>query len=79
MPEEIEQDLYTGKNDLTFAAASSSTMLLDIKRNETYTEELLGALEYELFLETKKFNQNSMSASHAIFNLQQNKCTIKLN
>lgn len=70
MPEEIEQDLYTGKNDLTFAAASSSTMLLDIKRNETYTEELLGALEYELFLETKKFNQNSKYIKVDMLNLK---------
>lgn len=46
VPDEIEQDLFTGENDLSFAAATSSTMLLDIKRNENFTEELLGALEW---------------------------------
>ena len=46
VPDEIEQDFFTGENDLSFAAATSSTMLLDIKRNENFTEELLGALEW---------------------------------
>ena len=50
VPEEIDQDLFTGKNDISFAAAASSTMLLDINRNENFTEEFLGALEYELFV-----------------------------
>ena len=34
IPEDIDQDLFTGKNDLAFAAASSSTMLLDITRDQ---------------------------------------------
>lgn len=57
IPDEIDQDLTTGENDLSFAAATSSTMLLDPARDtEVFTDDFLGALEYELFVETKRFN-----------------------
>ena len=52
IPEDIDQDSFTGKNDLAFAAASSSTMLLDITRDDTFTDDLLGAMEYELAIAT---------------------------
>ena len=70
VPDEIEQDLFTGENDLSFAAATSSTMLLDIKRNENFTEELLGALEWQLYVESEKWNKQSKHIKVDMLNLK---------
>ena len=46
-------------------------MLLDPARDpEAFTDEFLGALEYELFVETKRFNQQSKHIKIDMLNLK---------
>lgn len=70
VPEDVDQDLFTGKNDLAFAAASSSTMLLDIKRNDSFSEDMLGAMEYELAIATKNWNEKSKHIKVNMMNIK---------
>ena len=57
VPDKIEQDLSTGSNDLSFAAVSISQITLDTPPEGD--NDILGALEYEIYLETQKFNEQS--------------------
>ena len=59
VPEEVDQDIFTGANDLSTAAAASFTMLVDPKRNPEYTEDLYSVMEWEWMKATWEFNKKS--------------------
>jgi len=40
LPDEIDQDTFTGKNDITFARAALYTYLIDEGRNAEYLEKM---------------------------------------
>lgn len=40
VPDEIDQDTFTGENDITFAAATLYTYLIDEGRNPEYVEKM---------------------------------------
>ena len=45
-------------------------MLLDINRNENFTEEFLAAMEYELFIASEKWNEQSKHIKVDMLNLK---------
>lgn len=40
VPDEIDQDTFTGENDITFAAAALYSYLIDEGRNPEYVEKM---------------------------------------
>ena len=69
VPDEIDQDTFTGENDITYARAALYSYLIDEGRNPEYVEKMYQVWEHELQGNATEFNKNSKYIDVEIFTI----------